>query len=112
MLRKNITTLNPTSPLHISISYLHYQQHCVMRNSVVGNKLLKLTMDHKNLRSNISSEGCSIAQAVIRRLPGFEARSSHMGFVVDKVALGQVSSEYFGHASPRPTSIATPKFKG
>jgi hypothetical protein len=30
------------------------------------------------------------------RRPGFEARSSHVGFVMDKVALGQVSSEYFG----------------
>jgi hypothetical protein len=26
----------------------------------------------------------------------FEARSGHMGFVVDKMALGQVFSEYFG----------------
>jgi hypothetical protein len=92
MLRKNINTLNPTSPLHFSIFYLHYQQHCVMRNSVVGNKLLKLTMDRKILRSNVSSEGCSIAQAVSRRLPGLEPTPSHMGFLVDKVALGQVSS--------------------
>jgi hypothetical protein len=29
-----------------------------------------------------------------RRL-GFEPRLNHVGFVVDKVALGQVSSEYF-----------------
>jgi hypothetical protein len=28
--------------------------------------------------------------------PGFEPRSGHVGFVVDKVALGQVFSEYFG----------------
>jgi hypothetical protein len=27
---------------------------------------------------------------------GFEPRSGHVGFVVDKVALGQVFSEYFG----------------
>jgi hypothetical protein len=32
------------------------------------------------------------------RLPGLETRSSHEGFVVNKVALGQVSSEYFGFA--------------
>jgi hypothetical protein len=34
----------------------------------------------------------AIAQAVSRWLPG----SGHVGFVVDKVALGQVFSEYFG----------------
>jgi hypothetical protein len=28
--------------------------------------------------------------------PGFEPGSGHVGFVVDKVALGQVFSEYFG----------------
>jgi hypothetical protein len=28
--------------------------------------------------------------------PGFEPRSGHVGFVVGKVALGQVFSEYFG----------------
>jgi hypothetical protein len=30
------------------------------------------------------------------RRPGFKTGSSHVGFVVDKVALGQVLSEYFG----------------
>jgi hypothetical protein len=30
------------------------------------------------------------------RRPGFEPGSDHVRFVVDKVALGQVSSEYFG----------------
>jgi hypothetical protein len=44
--------------------------------------------------------GRAIAQAVSRRIPtsvpGFEPRSGHVGFVVDKVALGQVFSEYFG----------------
>jgi hypothetical protein len=30
------------------------------------------------------------------RRPGFEPGSGHLGFVVDKVALGQVFSEYFG----------------
>jgi hypothetical protein len=29
------------------------------------------------------------------RWPGFEPMSNHVGFVVDKVALGQVFSEYF-----------------
>jgi hypothetical protein len=44
--------------------------------------------------------GRTTAQAVSRWLPtagaGFEPRSGHVGFVVDKVALGQVSSEYSG----------------
>jgi hypothetical protein len=31
-----------------------------------------------------------------QRLPGFDPRPSHVGFVVAKVALGQVLSEYFG----------------
>jgi hypothetical protein len=38
--------------------------------------------------------GHAIAQAVSRRRPEFEARSSHVGCVVDKVALGQVFPEY------------------
>jgi hypothetical protein len=40
----------------------------------------------------------AIAQAVSRRLPTAAVRvwSGHVGFVVDKVALWQVSSEYFG----------------
>jgi hypothetical protein len=40
-------------------------------------------------------EGRAIAQAV-SCWPGFEPRSGHVGFVVDKVALGQDFSEYFG----------------
>jgi hypothetical protein len=45
-------------------------------------------------------EGCAIAHADSSRLPTaaarVRARSVHVGFVVDKVALGQVFSEYFG----------------
>jgi hypothetical protein len=44
--------------------------------------------------------GRAVAQAVSRRLPTAAARVSdraeHVEFVVDKVALGQVFSEYFG----------------
>jgi hypothetical protein len=44
--------------------------------------------------------GRAIAQGLVPgfspRRPGFEPRSGHVGFVVDRVALGQVSSEYFG----------------
>jgi hypothetical protein len=44
--------------------------------------------------------GRAIVEAVSRRLPtdrsGFEPGSLHVGFVVDKVTLGQVFFEYFG----------------
>jgi hypothetical protein len=44
--------------------------------------------------------GCANAEAVSCRLPTaadqFDPRSNHVGFVVDKVAFGQVSTEYFG----------------
>jgi hypothetical protein len=52
---------------------------------------------------NVTNLGRAIAQAVIRWLPGFPPRrpgfdpgSGQVVFVVDKVALGQVFSEYFG----------------
>jgi hypothetical protein len=49
--------------------------------------------------SKIKYKGRAIAQAVSRWLPTAAARvrdlSDHVGFVVDKVALGQVFSEYF-----------------
>jgi hypothetical protein len=41
------------------------------------------------------SSGRAIAQAVSRR-PGFDPKSGHVGFMVDKMELGQVFSEYFG----------------
>jgi hypothetical protein len=57
------------------------------------------------LRAEESEEVMRYIQAVsqLRRLvarfpprrPGFEPRSGHMGFLVDKVALGPVFSEYF-----------------
>jgi hypothetical protein len=44
--------------------------------------------------------GRAIAQAISRRLPTAAARlrglCSHVSFVMDKVTLGQVFSEYFG----------------
>jgi hypothetical protein len=43
-----------------------------------------------------ANKGRAIAQAVSRRLPRFDPRSGHVGFVADIVALGQVFSEYFG----------------
>jgi hypothetical protein len=55
---------------------------------------------HIKLRSKSVTKCRAMAQAVSRRLPitalGFDPRSDHVGFVVDKVALGKVFSEYFG----------------
>jgi hypothetical protein len=48
----------------------------------------------------IRMAGRAIAQAVSRWLPTLavrvRVREEHVGFVMDKVALGQVFSEYFG----------------
>jgi hypothetical protein len=38
----------------------------------------------------------TLAAGFIPRRPGFEPRSGHVGLLVDKVALGQVFSEYIG----------------
>jgi hypothetical protein len=49
--------------------------------------------------------GRATAQTVSRQLPEFEPTSDHVGFVVDKVELGQVFSEYFGFPCQCPTLI-------
>jgi hypothetical protein len=42
------------------------------------------------------------------RRPGFDPRSGHVGFVVDKVVLGKVFSDYFGfHANSQSTDCFT-----
>jgi hypothetical protein len=53
---------------------------------------------------SLQKYGISEGRAILKRLvagfpprrPWFEPGSDHVGFVVDKVALGQVFSEYFG----------------
>jgi hypothetical protein len=43
--------------------------------------------------------GSAVVEAVTSfppQLPGFKTKSGHVGFVVDKVALGQVFSKYTG----------------
>jgi hypothetical protein len=54
----------------------------------------------KLLWQHTRTVGRALAQAVSRWRPiaaaRVRARSGHVGFVVDKVALGQVFSEYFG----------------
>jgi hypothetical protein len=44
--------------------------------------------------TGISNRKLKLARLPLRR-PRFEPRSSHMGFVLDKVELGQIFSEYF-----------------
>jgi hypothetical protein len=57
-------------------------------------------------------EGRAIAQAVTRRLSTavarFDPRSSHVGFVVDNVALGHVFFEYFGFPANSHSTDCSP----
>jgi hypothetical protein len=46
--------------------------------------------------TGVSIVGRTIAVDFPPRRPGFDPRSSYVGFVVDKMILGQVSSQYFG----------------
>jgi hypothetical protein len=46
----------------------------------------------------------ALVTGFLPRRPGFEPRSGHVGFVVDKVARGQVSSEYFGLLAGIPSA--------
>jgi hypothetical protein len=43
-----------------------------------------------------ATKGCTIAEVASRCFPQSEPGSAHVGFVVGKVALGQLFSEYFG----------------
>jgi hypothetical protein len=60
-------------------------------------------------------KGCVIAQAVSSWLPTaavrVRARVWQVGFVVDKVALGQVFSEYFGFPMPNFTPSNSPSLQ-
>jgi hypothetical protein len=57
-------------------------------------------------------QGRAVARAVSRWLPtvgpGFEPRSGHVGFVVDRVALEQVFFEYFDFGSVNPAWTSPP----
>jgi hypothetical protein len=56
---------------------------------------IKKNSGHYILYFHLFSVGRAIAQAV-SRWPRVEPGSGQVGFVMDKVALGQVFSEYFG----------------
>jgi hypothetical protein len=55
-------------------------------------------------------QGRAVAQAVSRWRPGFEPWSGHMGFVVYKVALGQVFFEHFPCHFIPPTAVHSSSF--
>jgi hypothetical protein len=54
-------------------------------------------MEFKSSRELLGGTG---AQAVSRRIPGFEPGSVNVGSLVDKTALGQVFSEHFSFPLP------------
>jgi hypothetical protein len=76
--------------------------HCLLQMAKLILYRCKGTRSHGRYR--ICNPELSIRLALLRRLVagfpsrqhGFDPRWSHVGFVVDKVALGQVASKYFG----------------
>jgi hypothetical protein len=74
------------------------------RCEVKGREEMCLKWDYEKGRLMHGKEVVFQAVLWLRRLvagfpprrPKFEPRSGHVGFVVDKVSLGRVSSEYFG----------------
>jgi hypothetical protein len=72
------------------------RNRCFLTESLnVGNS------DHDLYRRAVTQVRRLVAGFPPRR-PGFEPGSDHSGFVVDKVALGQVFSEYFGFPCQLP----------
>jgi hypothetical protein len=81
---------NPGLPAHRSSIYqLSYPDFYI---SVVRN-LIKITLVFLEITGQRSLPH-------VFTLPGFEPGSGHVGFVADKVALGQVFSENFGFFLP------------
>jgi hypothetical protein len=64
---------------------------------------------------NPREQGRTVAQAVSRWFPTAAAlvrvRAEHVGFVVDKAALGQVFSDYFGFPANLIPQISRSSFK-
>jgi hypothetical protein len=56
----------------------------------------QMDMGHKEGYKRAAPQLKRLVAGFPPRRPGFKPGSSHVGFVVDKVALGQVFSEYFG----------------
>jgi hypothetical protein len=97
----NVFTLFNFPPLihTIKIRVNAYNLYCCRLQLHIG---ISETLNQVSLKVYFSTKlmkGRAIAQEDSRRVrprrPGFEDRSGHVGFVVDKMALEQVSSEYF-----------------
>jgi hypothetical protein len=92
---------NHYTTYYISLSVTDFTGHCLVtdvKNDYSSSSVLEshtevLTNDNSN---NWVPQGCAIAEAVNRWLPTEAAqvdpKSGHMGFVVDKVVMGQVFS--------------------
>jgi hypothetical protein len=82
------------------MSLYHPARYCITRDSPVvteaSNCCNKLSCAC-SLWPSASAASCKrLVAGFPPRRPGFDPRSGHVGFVVDKVALGQIFSEYFG----------------
>jgi hypothetical protein len=98
------------SPSFNCISYQNIGQLCEVRNGLFRNTYQYLHILQVQLSYISQWSGMfvlfryNLAAPYLRRLvagfplrrPGFELESGHVGFVVDKVALRQVFSQYFG----------------
>jgi hypothetical protein len=70
----------------------------VLKSNLITSTMIELYLNSANVISKAGSRH-AVAQAVSCWLPTAAARvhfGQHVGFVVDKAALGQVFSEYFG----------------
>jgi hypothetical protein len=94
--------LNNTVLLNLlNIKAVGHQAACSLSRCLLLLLLLLLLRENKQrLGVRVCSLGRAVAQAVSRWLPTAAARvrfrPEHVRFVVDKAALGQVISEYFG----------------
>jgi hypothetical protein len=96
---ESISSRGNTSDLHwkvvVQISAgLTVSEHFLSPSRQMQEQYLKLG----HILSITFSTDCSVTMILgfPPRRPGLEPRSGHVGFVVDKVALGQIFSEYFG----------------
>jgi hypothetical protein len=97
------------------MSAVRHPSYVVQKRPQYKAKLINLrsVQFHKNSPSVGVMLDCkayfrAIAQAVNRWLPTAADRSFRVGFVVDKVALGKVFSEYFGSpANSHSTNCST-----
>jgi hypothetical protein len=81
------------------IFYLNVKFTRTQSREVVVNVILKFRPTAQVIGRKYNSKVRALKRLVAGyppRRPWFKPGSSHLGFIVDKVALGQVFSEYFG----------------